>query len=107
MAKRPQDMLTGEDKRHKHTPGEEPAHTDSEDEDIYEEEGADELQEDDEIEAWEEGFMRGVSGAGSGTHCAHCGKELKDSKKATHEKIIDGSLYTFCSSKCADSGIKR
>ena len=75
-------------------------------EDIYSAKGAEDLREDDEIDSWEQGFMQGASGAGQSPFCTHCGKELSDSKKQTHERIINGKLYSFCGSTCADKGLR-
>lgn len=74
------------------------------DEDVYSEEGREELVEDDEIDAWEEGFSEGAEGKGELATCAHCGKVLNQSKKKLIEREIDGELFLFCSKECAKKG---
>ncbi|MBI4448755.1 hypothetical protein HY641_01875 [Candidatus Woesearchaeota archaeon] len=108
MAKRPQDKFTKdsdlEDKKSKDDE-ELKMHLGEEDKDIYNEDGAEELREDDEIDDWEEGFMEGASGMGKGPFCAHCGEELSDSKKCV-EQIINGKHVTFCGDACASKGLR-
>lgn len=76
-----------------------------EDEDAYDDEGLEALREDDEIEDWEEGFMKGAKGKGQMATCAHCDAVLQ-SKSKMIEKMVDGSLTFFCSLKCASKGVK-
>lgn len=81
----------------------EPAMETSEtDEDIYDEEGREELLDDDEIEAWEEGFMMGAEGGGQDAKCRTCGKVLKGPEDIV-EKKIKGHILRFCSDICADA----
>lgn len=69
------------------------------DPDIYTEEGAQDLEEDDEIAPWEEGFMKGARGGGQGAKCRRCGKILIDD---LIERQVGSSIYRFCSEKCAE-----
>ncbi len=78
--------------------------TGEKDEDVYSEEGREELVEDDEIDAWEEGFSEGAAGKGGLALCACCEKVLNQSKKKLIERMIDGKLFLFCSQECAQKG---
>ncbi len=78
-----------------------------EEEDVYTEEGREELLEDDEIEPWEEGFSEGAEERGELGACAHCGKPLGDREENVFEKEYDDELMFFCSEKCAKSGPKK
>ena len=69
------------------------------DADVYTDEGLEELEEDDEIAPWEEGFMEGAKGGGQGAKCRRCGKILIDD---FIERQIGTSIYRFCSEKCAE-----
>ena len=66
-----------------------------EDEDIYSTEGQEEEVEDDEIEPWEAGFMKGASGAGQ------LGKDALTGKALVGRNIVEvqiaGKLYRFMS----------
>ena len=66
-----------------------------EDEDIYTQEGQEEEVEEDEIEPWEAGFMKGASGAGQ------LGKDALTGKPLVGRNIIEaemgGKLYRFMS----------
>ncbi len=77
------------------------------DEDVYTEEGREELIEDDEVDAWEEGFMEGAEGRGELAKCAYCGKVLNQSKRKLIEREINNELYLFCSESCAKKGIRK
>ena len=108
MAKRPQDMFTKDPELKDKKSSEESDLAMSlgeDDEDIYEEDGAQSLRDDDEIDDWEEGFMEGAGGQGKSPFCAHCGKELSDSKKSV-ERIIDGKHVVFCGGVCAEKGLR-
>ena len=72
-----------------------------EDEDVYTEEGRKKLEEDDEIEPWEEGVMEGASGIGQLGKDALTGKPLMDSDEVI-EMELDGKLYRFVSTKNAE-----
>ena len=75
------------------------ADDESEDEEIYSEEGRKKLVEEDEIEPWEEGFMEGADEDGQHAKCRKCGKPLADD---VVEREIEGELYWFCSDECAE-----
>ncbi|PIZ51026.1 hypothetical protein COY27_05230 [Candidatus Woesearchaeota archaeon CG_4_10_14_0_2_um_filter_33_13] len=64
------------------------------DEDVYTEEGREKLEEDSEIEPWEEGFMEGASDAGQLGKDALTGEPLMDINNVV-EAEIDGRLYRF------------
>ncbi|MBI2548448.1 hypothetical protein HYW21_03790 [Candidatus Woesearchaeota archaeon] len=76
------------------------------DEDIYTEEGIEELEEDDELSPQEAGFMEGAKGKGNLGDCAACGKPLGDREERVYERKWHGTLYRFCSKKCAEKGPK-
>ena len=71
----------------------------SADEDIYTDEGREELmEEEDEITDVEEGFMQGYEEGERVSVCNNCGKALEGQAVETE---IDNELYRFCSSRCA------
>ena len=72
---------------------------DSGDKDIYSEKGREDLVEDDAIEPWEEGFMRGAEGLGQDAKCGNCG-EIFMSTRPIVETEIDGEVMKFCSEEC-------
>lgn len=72
-----------------------------EDEDIYTEEGRKKLEENDELEPWEEGVMEGAAGIGQLGKDALTGKPLMDSDEVI-EMELDGKLYRFVSTKNAE-----
>ena len=65
-----------------------------EDEDIYSKEGREKLEEDDEIETWEEGFMEGASQTGQLGKDALTGEPLLDIEDVV-EAVINGKTYRF------------
>ncbi len=65
-----------------------------EDEDPYTGEGRDLLEEDDEIQPWEEGFLEGAAGPGQLSKDALTGEPLKDVEEVI-EAEIDGKSYRF------------
>ncbi|MFQ5475190.1 MAG: hypothetical protein ACE5DM_05105 [Candidatus Nanoarchaeia archaeon] len=69
-------------------------------EDVYTEEGREQLVEDDEISTAEEGFMEGAEGLGQQGKCAVCGAILTEDN--TVERKVDGELKWFCSDKCSE-----
>ena len=78
------------------------------DADVYSESGREELEENDEISAEEEGFMKGEEEAENEEdlgNCSDCGKEL--SKKNVVNKEIRGNLLHFCSNKCLKDFTKK
>lgn len=70
-----------------------------EEEDIYDEEVDEELEEADEIDELEEGFMKGYNEDIDPTKCANCKRTLKSENVVEEE--IKGGTYYFCSEKCA------
>lgn len=72
-----------------------------EDEDVYTEEGRKKLEEDDEIEPWEEGVMEGAAGIGQLGKDALTGKPIIDADEVI-EMELDGKLYRFVSTKNAE-----
>lgn len=70
-------------------------------EDVYSEEGRDELKENDELEPWEEGFMEGAQGGGEKAKCAKCGKILTKEDNPVEEEV-NGDQLIFCSAKHAE-----
>jgi len=72
-----------------------------EDEDVYTEEGRKKLQEDDELEPWEEGVLEGAVGLGQLGKDALTGKPLMDTDEVI-EMELDGQLYRFTSEKNAE-----
>ena len=72
-----------------------------EDEDIYTEEGRKKLEENDEIEPWEEGVMEGASGLGQLGKDALTGKPIIDADEVI-EMELEGKLYRFVSTKNAE-----
>jgi len=75
--------------------------------DVYSEEGREELSDGDEIAAWEEGFAEGAAGKGRYGKCAQCGKPLGDREEGTIERKIKGDIALFCSTTCAEKGVKN
>lgn len=71
-----------------------------EDEDIYSKEGQEEEVEEDEIEPWEAGFMKGASGPGQLGKDALTGKPLMDVEDVV-EMEIEGKSYRFANQKNA------
>ncbi|MBN2454463.1 hypothetical protein JXB11_02860 [Candidatus Woesearchaeota archaeon] len=68
------------------------------DEDVYEEEGRDDLVADSEISPREAGFMQGYEEGEKQAKCANCGKPLADD---VVEREYDDHIYRFCSERCA------
>ena len=77
-------------------------HVGEKEEDVYTEEGREELVEEDGAKAWEEAWAEGAEGKGSLGNCGHCGKTLSERK--TVERRIKGKIVFFCSEKCAKAG---
>jgi len=76
--------------------------TEEVDEDVYSEEGRENLVDDDEIEEQEEAFMEGYENENL-TNCATCGKLLDE----VIEKEIDGDAFRFCCDNCANTFKKK
>lgn len=75
-------------------------------EDVYTEEGREELLATGQIEPWEEGFAEGAEQKGELGTCAHCKKPLGDREEGVVEKKYNDELMFFCSEKCAQAGPK-
>jgi len=65
--------------------------------DVYSKEGRDELEEDDEMEVWEEGFMDGAEGGGQLAKDALTGEPLPDDEDEITELVLKGKVYRFVS----------
>lgn len=87
---------------HKETPDElkEGMETGEKDEDLDTEEGREEQVEEDEIEPWEEGFMKGASADGQLAKDALTGEPLMGVDDVV-EAEIEGNLYRFASQENA------
>ena len=81
--------------------------TGEKEEDIYKEEGREELTEDSEISPDEEGFMEGAEGKGELGHCASCGKLLDQEADTIVEREFNGKKVWFCSESCAEKGPRK
>lgn len=77
------------------------------DEDVYTEEGREELLEDGEVSAVEQAWTEGAEGKGHKGVCAHCGKPLSQEEDEVIEREIDGELVWFCGNECAKKGPKK
>lgn len=71
-----------------------------EDEDVYTDEGLEQLEEDDEIEPWEEGFVKGAKDQGQMGKDALTGEPLVDIEKIT-ELELNGKIYRFINQRNA------
>lgn len=69
--------------------------------DIYEEKGVEKQLEDDEITSAEAGFMEGYDNPKL-LQCHECKEKDFDLEHAI-EKEVDGTIYVFCSEKCANN----
>jgi hypothetical protein len=72
---------------------------DAEEPDVYESEGRENLVEDDEMSAEEEGFLQGAEGMGQDAKCRKCGKILMEADNVI-EKELKGEVLRFCSEEC-------
>lgn len=70
-------------------------------EDVYSKEGRKKLEEDEEIDPWEEGFMQGAEQAGQLGKDALTGEPLMDVEDVVEEEI-DGKTYRFVNEKNAE-----
>lgn len=73
--------------------------------DVYSQEGRDDLEDDDEIDTVEQGFMEGASGGGQLGKDALTGEPLMGTE--TVELVIDGKHYRFVSSENAEKFKKK
>jgi hypothetical protein len=78
--------------------------TGEKEEDVYSEEGREKLEEDAEIDNWEEGFMEGAEHKGEQAMCAHCRKVLDQEKEEVFEQEVNGRVIWFCSEECRKKG---
>ena len=69
------------------------------DEEVYTKCGREELEENDEIKTWEEGFMEGAHMGGEGAKCRNCGRVLG---LEMVEREFHDEIERFCSEKCAE-----
>jgi len=76
------------------------------DTDVYSEEGLEELEENDEIDPSEEGFMEGELKEGRLGKDALTGKPLLD-KETVHELELDGKTYRFLNKKNAEAFLDK
>jgi hypothetical protein len=67
--------------------------------DVYSEEGREDLVEGDEISPAEEGFMEGAHDGGQGAKCRKCGKVLTDD---FIERRKGEDILRFCSEECSE-----
>ncbi len=72
--------------------------------DVYTAEGREELVEEGEISAEEQGFAAGATNSDS-VHCTQCDKVLN--KEETVEREINHKKYVFCSKDCAAKGLAK
>ncbi len=77
-----------------------------EDEEVYSKKGRELLEEDDEIETWEEGFMEGASDAGQLGKDALTGEPLLDVEDV-YELEFNGKTYRFVNEKNAQAFLKK
>jgi|SaaInlStandDraft_6_1057023.scaffolds.fasta_scaffold01322_11 hypothetical protein len=68
---------------------------------IYSDEGRAEMLENDEIDAFEEGFMKGAEMDGQNAKCRKCGRMLVKREEIV-EREIDDKIVWFCSEECAE-----
>ena len=69
-------------------------------EDVYSDEGREDMVENGEISPIEQGFMEGAELDGKQAKCANCGDML--TPKNTIEKDINGETKWFCSEECLE-----
>ena len=72
--------------------------------DIYSGNFAEELEESDEIDEAEEGFMKGYNEENLVAECANCKKILND--KVVEEEASN-KVYRFCSERCTNKFLKE
>lgn len=77
-----------------------------EDEEVYSKKGRELLEEDDEIEPWEEGFMEGAADAGQLGKDALTGEPLLDVENV-YEMEFNGKTYRFVNEKNAKAFLKK
>lgn len=77
-----------------------------EDEEVYSKKGRELLEEDDEIEPWEEGFMEGAADAGQLGKDALTGEPLLDVENV-YEMEFNGKTYRFVNEKNAKAFLRK
>ena len=77
------------------------------DEDVYSEEGREQLIEDGEITNSEDGFMEGAEGRGKKASCSECGALISEDEVNIHEREIEGEVKWFCSEEHANNYVKK
>src|SRR3989338_7600774 len=90
MAKNKFDYSQADDSTDKESP--------EEDMDIYDEDQAEEMESEDEIDEIEEGFIHGYEEGAKMAKCPQCGTVLE---QTIIEEEIKGETYRYCSTKCA------
>ena len=75
--------------------------------DVYSEEGRENLENNDEIEPAESGFMEGAEGRGKKGSCAECGALISEDDGNIVEKEINGEVKWFCSEEHAENYSKK
>ncbi len=73
--------------------------------DVYDASEREELEEADEMEAWEEAFMEGAEGDGQRGKCVNCGSAL--TRRSTIEREIGDKVYWFCTNECVDEYLDK
>jgi hypothetical protein len=68
--------------------------------DVYSENVRENMVEDGEMTAAEEGFLEGASGGGQGAKCRKCGKVLSDD--FIERRSDDNEILRFCCDECCD-----
>jgi len=101
----PEGFLEGDEHSDSHAEHSLKIRVGDQEEDVYTQEGREEMEESDEIAPWEEGFAEGAEGS-EGAVCANCNKILGDREESVIEREIKGKLILFCSEKCAKAGAK-
>ena len=72
--------------------------------DVYSEEGREDLVDGDEISPAEEGFMEGAHNGGQGAKCRKCGKVLTDD---FIERRKGEDIFRFCSEGCSEGYLEK
>ena len=75
------------------------------DEDIYSEEGLEELEENDEINEVEEGFCKGYKNKDNPGECGYCHQVLTE--EDFREIELEEKIYRFCCQDCCDEYLKK
>ncbi len=76
----------------------------NDDPNVYSEQGAAKMVEDDEMEPWEGGFMEGARMDGQLGKCAGCGDMLTEKNTLEKKTVEEGEeeLHRFCSQHCLE-----